>query len=101
MMVASQTQQKPKDFTCFRCGEVIKLKRKADNSGWIRLNLDNKTEHQCVKKNKPQQQAPLITASASTASVASSSSSSNLECKLDALIAEVQDLRLELQKTRK
>jgi hypothetical protein len=42
-----------------------RLKRKADNSGWIRLNLDNTTEHQCIKKKK--QQPPVITGSASTA----------------------------------
>jgi hypothetical protein len=70
------------------------LKRKADNSGWIRLNFDNMTEHQSIKKKK--QQPPVITGSASTA--APLPVASGLERKLDALIEEVQALRLELQK---
>jgi hypothetical protein len=77
---------------------VIRLKRKPDNNGWLRFNLDGTTEHQCAKKNNNKhQQQPTITSSASTGAAASSS----LELKLDRLIAEVQALKLEVQKTRK
>jgi hypothetical protein len=58
-LISQQLQQQQH---CFSCGEVIRLKRKADNSGWIRLNLDNTTEHQCIKKKK--QQPQVITGSA-------------------------------------
>lgn len=79
-----------KVYDCLSCGAQIKLERK-DNR-WIRYNMDGSI-HTDPKKTKQPQQQPTITTSASTAQAASSS----LEGKLDALIAEVQALRLELQ----
>ena len=51
-------QQQKRSLTCFGCGQEIKLKRKPDDIGWIRLNSDNITAHQCDSsfKNKEQQQ---------------------------------------------
>jgi hypothetical protein len=115
MMTASSSyskqQSRLKGFTCFRCGSEIKLKRKADNSGWIRLNLDNATEHRCppptattAKKQQQgqQQQQPTITSSSSTAAAQAPAApaTSSLERKLDHLIAEVQALRMDLQKKK-
>ncbi|HEU4443775.1 MAG TPA: hypothetical protein VFR94_03770 [Nitrososphaeraceae archaeon] len=72
----------------------------------MKFNPDG-TEHAHIRKQQQQQpkqpsslpssSLPTITESASTGGVASSS----LEWKIDHLIAEVQALRLELQKTRK
>jgi hypothetical protein len=55
----SQQQPQQHQQHCFSCGVVIRLK-KADNSGWIRLNLDNTIEHQCIKKKKKQQPLTVI-----------------------------------------
>jgi hypothetical protein len=54
-----QQQQQKRVFSCFKCHQEIKLKRKPDNTGWIRLNLDNVTAHQCDSSfNKKEQQQP-------------------------------------------
>lgn len=63
----SAQQQQPRKFTCYRCQQEIKLKRKPDNSGWIRLDLNGTTEHNCKKQqqtkeqDKQQQQQPPTT----------------------------------------
>jgi hypothetical protein len=59
--ITSQVQEQKRKFTCYTCGQEIKLKRKPDNSGWFRFNLDGATEHNCRTKNQQQQeqQKPL------------------------------------------
>lgn len=43
--------QLEKQFNCFDCKNQIKLKRKDDDSGWLRFNLDG-TEHNCTSQKK-------------------------------------------------
>src|SRR5215211_6546500 len=87
-MMSSHQQQK--SFTCFNCQQEIKLKRSEDNSKWLRLNLDGVTTHSCQKKQQQQKQQPALQQPVV----------SSLERKIDTLIAEVQALRLELQKKK-
>jgi hypothetical protein len=54
-MAAAQLQ---KPFTCYGCGQEIKLQRKDDNSGWIRFEADGHTQHRCERKKQQHQQQP-------------------------------------------
>ena len=83
-----------KIYPCLSCGQEIRLERK-DNK-WLRWNLDGTMHVDPTKKT--QQQQPTITSSASTA--AAQTPVSSLERKIDILIAEVQALRIELQKKK-
>ena len=75
-----------KVFPCMGCRKDIKLKRNDANNGWIRYEMDGQTIHDCpAKKQKPK--GTTITAEAIN----------QLESKIDTLIAEVQELRRELQ----
>jgi hypothetical protein len=73
---------------------------------WLKYEMDGTTPHVCNKKQEQQQenqQQPTITSSASTATAAPPTTAppaSTLERKLDHLIAEVQALRLELQRRK-
>ena len=91
-----------KIYPCLSCGQEIRLERK--DAKWLRWNLDG-TPHVDQKNNKKQQ--PTITTSASTTAAAAAQptvpvpgTESVLERKLDHLIAEVQALRMELQKKK-
>jgi hypothetical protein len=54
-MAAAQLQ---KPFTCYGCGQEIKLQRKDDNSGWFRFEADGHTPHRCERKKQQQPQQP-------------------------------------------
>jgi hypothetical protein len=88
-----------KVYPCLTCGQEIKLERK-DNR-WLRWNLDGSAH---IDPKKQSRQQPTITSSASTAAATppptTAPPASTLERKLDHLIAEVQALRLELQRRK-
>jgi hypothetical protein len=49
-----------KVFNCLTCGAQIRLERKADNSGWLKYNLDG-SDHVDEKKNKNSQTQHQLT----------------------------------------
>jgi hypothetical protein len=76
-----------KIFPCLGCRKNVKLKRNDAHNGWIRYEMDGHAIHDCpVKKQKPK-------GVAGTAAV----DASQLESKIDVLIAEIQALRKDLQ----
>lgn len=76
-------QTSEKTFPCLTCKQEIRLQRNADNSGWLRFNLDG---------------SPHIDAKKSFPSSKTADSISKLESKIDQLIKEVQELKIELKK---
>jgi hypothetical protein len=76
-----------KIFNCLTCGAQIKLERKADNSGWLKYNLDGSDHVDEKKKSNAGVQVAELTKKVET-----------LESKLDTLIAQIQMLRSELKK---
>jgi hypothetical protein len=88
----SQILAKPYD--CKGCGRQIRI-AKIENAlpgkkQWERYELDGKTEHVCNKNNKQQQQQQQD----------QQQKKPTLESRIDALIAEVQALRKELQQKK-
>jgi hypothetical protein len=104
-------QQKQRRFQACKnnCGTMITFDARLGRTptgGWISMQEDvlgQLVKHDCPLKQKKkqsapqaqQQQKPVITGSAATG--AATAATSGLERKLDALIAEVQALRMELQ----
>jgi hypothetical protein len=106
----SQIQQ-PKTFTCFKCGKTIKLRRKADNSGWIRFDLDGATTHECEKKKKQPEQSPpqtppsaaaaLIQKEPPTVAIADLADQvSELKSQIKSLVTQIQLMQQELLKKK-
>ncbi len=100
----SQIQQ-PKTFTCFKCGKSIKLRRKADNSGWIRFDLDGATTHECEKKKKqPEQSSPaaaLIQKEPPTVAIADLADEvAELKSQIKSLVTQIELILHELQKRK-
>jgi uncharacterized coiled-coil DUF342 family protein len=80
-----------KVFNCLTCGAQIRLERKADNSGWLKYNLDG-SDHVDEKKNKnsqTQQQIAELTKQVS-----------GLNETVKVLISQIQSLRSEVKSKR-
>jgi uncharacterized coiled-coil DUF342 family protein len=80
-----------KVYKYLSCGQQIKLERKADNSGWLKYNLDG-SDHVDEKKNKKSQTQQQLTELTKQVS--------GLNETVKVLISQIQSLRSEVKSKR-